>query len=49
MKVLLDNMNYVFICFHIARKALKDKGIEEFTEEHLGFFYHTLFYMLIQL
>jgi len=27
----------------MARQGLKAKGIEEFTEEHLGFFYHTLF------
>ena len=43
MKVLVDHMNYVYISFNMARRELKEKGIEEFTEEHIGLFYHTLF------
>jgi 5'-3' exonuclease len=43
VKVLIDHMNFLFISFHMARKELHDRGIEEFTEEHVGFFYHTLF------
>lgn len=43
MKVLVDHMNFVYISFHMARRELKGRGIDEFTEEHIGFFYHTLF------
>lgn len=43
MKILIDHMNFLFISFHMARKELHDRGIEEFTEDHVGFFYHTLF------
>lgn len=43
MKVLVDHMNYVYISFNMARRELKEKGIEEFTEDNVGLFYHTLF------
>ncbi len=43
MKVLVDHLNFVFIAFHLARAELKMKGIDDFTEEHVGFFYHILF------
>lgn len=43
MKVLVDHMNFVFISFNMAKRELKERGVEEFTEEHIGFFYHTLF------
>ncbi len=43
MVVLIDHLNFVFIAFHLARAELKTKGIDDFTEEHVGFFYHILF------
>jgi len=43
MKVLIDHMNFVYISFNMAKKELRDRGVEEFTEEHIGFFYHNLF------
>lgn len=43
MVVLVDHMNFLFISFHAARRELEKRGITEFTEEHIGFFYHTLF------
>lgn len=43
MKVLIDHMNYVYISFNMAIRELKEKGIEEFTQENVGLFYHTLF------
>lgn len=40
MKVLIDTMNLVFRNYNVARsKVLKEKG--EFTENDIGFFYHT--------
>ena len=43
MKVLIDHMNFVYISFNMAKRELRERGVEEFTEEHIGFFYHTLF------
>lgn len=42
MKVLVDHMNLVYISFHMTKKSLNDKG-EEFTEDNIGLFYHSLF------
>lgn len=36
-------MNFVFISYHMALAELKEKGIQEFTEDQVGFFYHILF------
>lgn len=43
MKVLIDHLNIVFISFSMTKRELKEKGIDDFTEEHFGLFYHTLF------
>lgn len=36
-------MNFVYMAFNVAKTQLRMKGVDEFTEEHLGFLYHTLF------
>lgn len=43
MKVLIDHMNLIFISFHMARRQLKQRTGEDFNEENIGFFYHSLF------
>lgn len=44
MKILIDHMNFLFMCYHIARKQLKEEfGKEELLTEDVGFFYHILF------
>jgi 5'-3' exonuclease len=43
MKILVDHMNFIFISFHMAKTELISRGIEEFTEKEVGFFYHVLF------
>lgn len=43
MKVLVDHMNFVFVAFHAIKKDLIEKGIEEFTEDNIGLFFHSLF------
>jgi len=41
MKVLLDEMNLIFISFSMAKKKVFEKnGTDEFFEEDLPFFYH---------
>lgn len=41
MKILLDEMNLIFISFSMAKKKVFEKnGTDEFFEEDLPFFYH---------
>ena len=44
MTAILDYMNYVYICFHMAVKEITSRtGNTEITEEDLPFYYHVFF------